>query len=59
LIASGKNYEEEFKLRTNGTGERCTKAVFKDVLNACRVSLTSDENNALESLMYGLRDQFD
>jgi len=24
FIASKKNYEEEFKIRTNGAGERCS-----------------------------------
>lgn len=59
FIASKKNYEEEFKIRTNGVGERCPQSDIWGVLNACGVRLTSDENNAMASLLSSLKDNFD
>ena len=58
LIASGKNYEEEFKIRTNGVGDKCAESDIWGVLGACGVKLTSDENNALASLLTSLKDPY-
>jgi hypothetical protein len=58
IIASGKNYEEDFKLRTNRVGERCAESDIWGVLGACGVKLTSDENNTFASLLASLRDPY-
>ena len=58
LIASGKNYEEDFKSRTNGIGDRCAESDIWGVLGTCGVKLTSDENNAFSSLLLSLKDNY-
>jgi hypothetical protein len=58
LIKSRKNYEVDFKLRTNWVGERCTESGIWGVLGACGVKLISDDKYTFASVLARLSDPY-